>query len=88
MRPTIGIVANDELSRRLLSGSDQKGVVVLQVARGSPAERAGLRAAQMTGAGQLQLGDVIVGVDGRPVEDFGDLAAALDTHQFGDTVSR
>jgi S1-C subfamily serine protease len=87
VRPTIGIVANDELSRRLLYGSDQKGVVVLQVARGSPAERAGLRAAQMSGAGRVQLGDVIVGVDGKPIEDFGDLAAALDTHQFGDTVS-
>jgi S1-C subfamily serine protease len=87
VRPTIGITANDELSRRLLYGTEQAGVVVLQVASGSPAERAGLRAAQMTGAGRVQLGDVIVALDGKAIEDFGDLVAALDAHQFGDSVT-
>ena len=87
VRPTIGITANDELSRRLLRGSDETGVVVLQVVAGSPADRAGLRAAEMTGAGRVQLGDVIVGLDGKPIEDFGDLDAELDAHQFGDSVT-
>ena len=87
VRPTIGIKANDEVSRQLLYGSDEKGVVVLLVAAGSPAERAGLRAAQMTAGGRVQLGDVIVGVDGKPIEDFGDLVAVLDAHQFGDRVT-
>jgi len=87
VRPTLGITANDEVSRRLLYGTDEKGVVVLQVAMGSPAERAGLRAAQMARAGRVQLGDVIVGIDGKPIDDFSDLVAALDAHQFGDGVT-
>jgi S1-C subfamily serine protease len=87
VRPSLGITADDEMSRRLLYGTEQTGVVVLQVAAGSPAERAGVRAAQMTGAGRVQLGDVIVGVDGKPIEDFGDLVAVLDAHQFGDGVT-
>jgi S1-C subfamily serine protease len=87
VRPTLGVTANDEMSRRLLYGTEERGVVVLQVATESPAERAGLRAAQMTGAGRVQLGDVIVAVDGKPIEDFGDLAAILDAHEFGDTVT-
>jgi S1-C subfamily serine protease len=87
VRPTIGITANDELSRRLLRDTDQTGVVVLQVVAGSPADRAGLRAAQMVRAGRVQLGDVIVALDGKPIADFGDLAAALDAHQFGDSVT-
>jgi S1-C subfamily serine protease len=86
VRPTSGITANDELSRRLLRGTDETGVVVLQVAAESPADRAGLHAAQMTGAGRVQLGDVIVGVDGKPIENFAGLVAVLDAHQFGDTV--
>jgi S1-C subfamily serine protease len=87
VRPTIGVTATDEMSRRLLYGTDETGVVVLRVLPGSPADRAGLRAAQMTGAGRVQLGDVIVGVDGKPIDRFRDLVAALDTHEFGDSVT-
>jgi S1-C subfamily serine protease len=87
VRPTLGITANDEMSRRLLYGTEERGVVVLQVAAESPAERAGLLGAQMTGAGRVQLGDIIVAVDGKPIEDFGDLVAVLDASQFGDEVT-
>jgi S1-C subfamily serine protease len=87
IRPTIGITAVDEVSRRLLYGTNEKGVVVLQVAPGSPAERAGVVAAQMTRAGRVQLGDVIVALDGKAIDDFAGLVAALDTHQFGDRVT-
>ena len=36
VRPTLGISANDDVSRRLLYDSDTQGVVVLEVAPGSP----------------------------------------------------
>jgi len=87
VRPTLGISANDEVSRRLLAPSGRNGVVVLQVVAGSPAARAGLHAAQMTNAGRVVLGDVIVAIDGKKIEDFGDLASRLDEHVLGDRVT-
>ena len=59
----------------------------LQVVAGSPAARAGLHAAQMTSAGRVVLGDVIVAIDGKKIEDFGDLASRLDEHVLGDRVT-
>jgi len=52
------------------------GALVADVMSGSPADRGG-----MTG------GDVIVGLDDRPVDSMGDLVAALRTHEPGDTVT-
>ena len=85
-RPTLGITANDAWSRRLLP-EGTKGVVVLEVAPGSPAARAGLQTAQQTRAGRITLGDVIVGLDGAPIDDFGDLVSRLDEHELGDRVT-
>lgn len=48
---------------------------VVEVAAGSPAERAGLRP-----------GDLIVAVDGRPLTPAEDLARAIHSHAPGDTV--
>jgi S1-C subfamily serine protease len=87
VRPTIGISANDEWSRRLLPEAAKAGVVVLEVEPGSPADRAGLKSAQMTRAGRVTVGDVIVGLDDAKVEDFGDLVNLLDEHMFGDKVT-
>ena len=85
VRPKIGIQANDELSRRLL-GQDATGVVILQVVSGSPAARAGLRAVQSNGGRRVQVNDVIVAIDGKPVKNFGELLSVLDEHEFGDMV--
>ena len=85
VRPTLGISANDQVSRRLLDG--EPGIVVLHVEPGSPADRAGLRAAQMTSAGRVALGDSIIALDGEPVADFGDLVSLLDERVFGDRVT-
>jgi S1-C subfamily serine protease len=86
VRPTIGVSALDELSRRLLSGANYAGIVVLQVVAGSPADRAGLKPAQSSGGRRVTLGDVIVAIDGKPVKSFNELVSALDTHEFGDSV--
>jgi len=65
------------------------GVLVLGVAPGSPAARAGLRPAQVTRDGRLSPGDVIVGLGGEIVADLADLAAALDAAEPGrETVLR
>ncbi len=86
VRPALGVTANDDVSRRLLA-EGQRGIVILEVVPGSPAARAGLVPARMTGARRVQLGDVIVAFDGHKVETFGDLAGLLDEHVFGDKVT-
>jgi putative serine protease PepD len=52
------------------------GAELAQVEAGSPAAQAG-----------LQVGDVIVAIDGTPIKAQGDLAVTVGTHEPGDTVS-
>ncbi|MCA9728002.1 MAG: trypsin-like peptidase domain-containing protein [Candidatus Eisenbacteria bacterium] len=61
------------------------GVIIREVQRGSAAERAGLRGADVRGR-HVTLGDIIVGVDGNRVRNFNDLFTSLDTHHPGDRV--
>ncbi|HWN38789.1 MAG TPA: trypsin-like peptidase domain-containing protein [Gammaproteobacteria bacterium] len=85
VRPTLGIEARDDVSRQLLG--DDKGVAVIRVVPGSPAARAGLRAAEQTAAGRVRLGDVIVAIDGQPTETMGAFVNLLDAHEFGERVT-
>lgn len=62
-----------------------RGVVVLQVMPGSPAERSGLLGLKQSLNG-ISLGDVIVGIDKERVDDYDDLYNALDQHRAGDKV--
>ncbi len=85
MRPTLGISADDEVGRSLIG--DDAGVPVLSVAAGSPAQRAGLRAWEMTPNGRIRMGDIIEAVDGRAIENFQELINVLDSHDFGDRIT-
>jgi 2-alkenal reductase len=79
-RPGIGIIAADE---RIAARLGIKGVVVLGVSPGSPAERAGIRPFNpATG----EPGDIIVRLDGKPVQTLADLVAALDDAGIGSDV--
>ena len=70
--PGIGIIAGQEATAARL-GID--GVVVLRVLPGSPAALAGLRGVDpRTG----DIGDVIVGANGRPVHRLSDLTAVVE----------
>jgi S1-C subfamily serine protease len=86
VRPTLGITARDDWSERLLEGNAE-GVLVLDVAAGSPAARAGLRATEMSTTGRVRLGDVIEAVDGRPTKDFATLVNILDAREFGERIT-
>lgn len=70
---------------------DRQGVIVLGVQRGSPAERAGLRGAtgeERRGRVLVQTGgDVIVAVNGRPVESADALIAELAIIPGGQTIT-
>jgi S1-C subfamily serine protease len=85
VRPTLGISADDDVGRQLIG--EEGGVPVLRVTAGSPAQRAGLRAWEMTSDGRVRAGDVIEAVDGRAVESFAELVGVLDAHEFGDRIT-
>jgi S1-C subfamily serine protease len=63
-----------------------EGALVVDVARGSAAERAGLRPTRQDTSGRLVLGDLIVAVNGEPVADAEDLTLRLEQRQIGETV--
>ena len=81
----IGIGVRIDPNQRLERTYRVRGVLVLSVGEDGPAAKAGLRGTSMTRAG-ISLGDVIVGIDAEPVDDYDDLYTILDRHQPGDRV--
>lgn len=61
------------------------GVLIVEAQRGGPAANAGLRGLAQTEDG-IELGDIIVGLDGEKVSNNDDMLRMLDKHQLGDTV--
>lgn len=80
--PVLGVRMNPQYDRRLgLTG----GVMVWGVDRGSGAAEAGLIASRVKGE-QLILGDVIVGIEDKPVNNAADLESLLQDFEAGDVV--
>lgn len=85
--PSLGIELNDAINQRLASILHLQGVIVLRVNPDSAADKAGLLSATVYRDGRIALGDVIVGIDGKPVESVNKLQARLDDFKVGDRVS-
>jgi 2-alkenal reductase len=78
--PGIGIVtANEAVATRL----GVEGIVVVQVAPGSPAARAGLQGVDLS-AGTV--GDVIVEAQGKPVRRLSDLTELIEEAGVGRSI--
>lgn len=79
-RPGIGIVPADPM---LVARSGISGVVVVGLTRGSPAEQAGLKVLdKRTG----EVGDVIVGVNGKRIDTLATFVAELDRVGIGNAA--
>jgi putative serine protease PepD len=86
-RPKLGISTRDIQSlRNQIDLPVEDGVLIYQVARGGGAALAGLRGVQQTEMGDVELGDIIVGIDNEKVANSDDLFRVLDKHQIGETV--
>ncbi len=83
-KPGLGVrLAEDYQVNRL----GLEGVLVLQVAPGSAAEKAGLQPTRQDPLGRLVLGDRIVAIDGKSIRNLDDLFRSLDAHEVGDTLT-
>jgi S1-C subfamily serine protease len=84
-RPSLGIESDEELNERLKRAAGIDGVFILGIEPGSAAARAGIAPVTRTARGLIP-GDVIIGLNGRPVSRYGDLLARLDDFRVGQRV--
>src|SRR5687768_9220237 len=87
-RPKLGIQPRDvEALSAQVQLPVNHGVLIWNVQPGSPAANAGLRGMVQTDEGDLELGDIIVGIGGERVGNNDDLYKVLNKHQIGETVN-
>lgn len=87
--PGIGIEADNitpEIAQALGLG-EQRGVLIIAVVPGGPADSAGLRGTEVTSNGQVAaIGDIIIAADGQEIRDDADFRAFLSSKNAGDNV--
>lgn len=64
-----------------------QGVIIRDVVRGSPADKAGLQGSRVDQQGRVYLGDIIVGIDDHQIASYDDLYTTLDGFKPGDPVT-
>lgn len=84
IRPGLGVsIVSDSVAQRL----DIEGVIIGEVQEGSEAARAGLQGIRRNSDGELELGDIITGINGEDVDNIDELSTALERYKVGDTVT-
>jgi S1-C subfamily serine protease len=87
-RPKLGINSRDVAAlNSQLDLPVKTGVLILGMAQGGAAANAGLHGTMQTENGDIDLGDIIVGIDGEKVNNTDDLSRVLEKRQVGQTVS-
>jgi len=83
-RPGLGVqVADEQIAQRL----SVTGVLIVDVAPGSAAARAGIQPTRRDSNGRVRLGDIITAVDGKKIESPNDLFLALEKYKVGESVN-
>lgn len=85
VRPLLGVSILDSKQARQALGIT-KGILILDAKPGSPAAQAGLRGLRRTDTGIIEIGDIIIGIEGTPIEKEGDLFKAIESFEPGDVV--
>jgi S1-C subfamily serine protease len=80
-KPGLGISA---LRPEMAARYSIRGVAIMRVHENTPAAKAGLRG---IAEDRSRFGDIIVGIDGKPIVDLEDLYRVLDQKNVGDTVT-
>jgi S1-C subfamily serine protease len=84
VRPVIGVDLS--LSDRWARQRGIEGVPLVRVYEGMPAFKAGMIGLQRNSRGDVFLGDVIIGVNGKKISSQDDLFNEIEQYQPGDTV--
>lgn len=83
-KPLIGVsLVNSQLTRQ----AGLEGALILNVVKGGAAEKAGLRETTRNNRGDIEMGDIIVGVNNIAIESNNDLFIALEQFSPGDKIS-
>ncbi len=83
-RPGLGIGLLEE--RLKYHFGIEKGIVIKYVDPKSPAAKAGLEGMSRNQRGQYLLGDIIIKIDGKEVNNYDEIFNVLDNYNVGDTV--
>ena len=87
-RAKLGITSRDvEALRNQVQLPVSEGVMIWEVAAGGSAASAGLRGLTQTEDGDVEIGDIIVAINGQRVGNSDDLYHVLDNHEVGETVN-
>ena len=82
-RPGLVIqIADEQIAQRL----GVTGVLVVDVAKGSAASKAGIQSTRRDAEGRLRLGDIITTIDGKKVATPNDLFLLLEKYKIGEVV--
>jgi S1-C subfamily serine protease len=84
IRPGLGVsLVPDAMAKRW----GIKGLIIGKVSPGSGAEQAGLKGARESSPGRVELGDIILSVDGKPVGTLDELMDVMERHKVNDRVT-
>jgi S1-C subfamily serine protease len=86
VRPALGIEIDDGLNQLLSQRLGVSGVAVLRTSPGSAAAAAGLRGVRTDDGGAIVAGDIILSVNGQPIDTVARLQSRLDDYNVGETV--
>ena len=87
-RPKLGLAPRDvESLGQQVRLPVSYGVMIWTVQPGGAAANAGLRGLVQTEDGDVEMGDIIIAMDGEKINNSDDLFRAVDKHQIGDTVN-
>ena len=82
-RPTLGV---ELASQQWMKRYGLEGALIVNVEKGGSAEKAGLQPTYRTRNGRISLGDIITGIDEKPVHSVGDMKLILEKYKAGDVV--
>ncbi|HEX8737213.1 MAG TPA: trypsin-like peptidase domain-containing protein [Pyrinomonadaceae bacterium] len=87
-RPRLGVGTKSvaELRQQGVGFPLENGLLVITIAPGSAAERAGLRPTTQNYDGRINMGDIITALDGRALKSVDELYRAIDGRQIGDSI--
>ena len=82
--PGIGVIPIDDA---IAKQAGVAGVVIAKVMPNTPAASAGLIGLSRNQYGRFQLGDIIIGIDGKRVRNFAEMLRLIEKKKIGQTVT-